>query len=51
MEGQWIIISGHQPRIRTMSGVGPGEVRKLVEKIRRVIRFDEVISVDRVGHR
>ena len=45
------MVSGVQPRIRTVSGVGPGEVRKLVEKIRRVICFDEVISVDRVGHR
>ena len=44
-------LGGVQPRCRTVSGVRPGEVRKLVEKIRRVIRFDEVISVDRVGHR
>ena len=44
-------LEGVQPRCRTVSGVRPGEVRKLVEKIRRVIRFDEVISVDLVGHR
>ena len=41
-----------QPRFCTISGVAIGVVvvRKLVEEIRRVVGFDEMIRSDFVGH-
>ena len=37
-------------RFRTISRVGLVEVRKLAEEIRRIVGFDEVISVISEGH-
>ena len=34
-------------RFRTVSGIGHGEERKLVEEIKRVVGFDEMIGIDR----
>ena len=36
-----------QPKFRTVSGIGRGEERKLVEEIRRVVGFDEMIEIVR----
>ena len=40
-------LGGGQPTFRTVSGIGRGEERKVVEEIRRVVGFDEMIGIDR----